>query len=504
MTRNSRLGGPSGRWLPLSFLLVALSPAATAAPPQPHEPVVIASSDEGVQKASGTGAGNEDERPTPPHGASTRGSETDPLPVYSPPRRATPRAMVSGGLRGTRGLPKPLALVPAHVALTSSSSPSLFWWISAVPPEGTTVTLTVTTDDEPEPLAEIALASPRSAGHPARAAGRSRRHALAGRRVRVVDRARQRPRKPRGRPDRERLHHARRRSERARGHAAQRDDARRRGTLVRRPRGGVGRGRSAAHRRATPRCARRSARAGRSDRRRRLSENRADAPQARRAPRSAEPLDRRRSARSCAASTRPASTGSRSGTTSTRPRPPAARSRTSRRSRCSARSRSRRARATIGCLVFYPGYRNPASLAKAATTLDHLSGGRFVLGLGGGWHEWEARAYGYDFPPIGTRLRPARRGLPDRPRPADPAAHHLRGQALPRGERVVPARAGPGAAADLDRRHRREADAADRRALRRRLERGLRVARGVHAPLARARRLVREERPRSRARSRAR
>lgn len=62
-------------------------------------------------------------------------------------------------------------------------------------------------------------------------------------------------------------------------------------------------------------------------------------------------------------------------------------------------------RARIGCLVFYPGYRNPASLAKAATTLDHLSGGRFVLGLGGGWHEWEAHAYGYDFPPIATRLR---------------------------------------------------------------------------------------------------
>ena len=61
-------------------------------------------------------------------------------------------------------------------------------------------------------------------------------------------------------------------------------------------------------------------------------------------------------------------------------------------------------RAKIGCLVFYPGYRNPAALAKAATTLDHLSGGRFVLGLGGGWHEWEARAYGYEFPPIATRL----------------------------------------------------------------------------------------------------
>ena len=164
MTRNSWLGGLSGRWLPLSFLLVVLPAAANAAPPQPHEPVIIASSEESVQKAKGTGAGNEDEQPTPPHGASTRGSDTDPLPVYSPPRRATPRAMVSGGLRGTRGLPKPLALVPAHVALTSSSSPSLFWWVSAVPPEGTTVPLTVTTDDEPEPLAELALALPRTAG----------------------------------------------------------------------------------------------------------------------------------------------------------------------------------------------------------------------------------------------------------------------------------------------------------------------------------------------------
>jgi hypothetical protein len=72
--------------------------------------------------------------------------------------------MVSGGLRGTRGLPKPLALVPAHVALTSSSSPSLFWWISATPPEGTTVVLTVATDEEPEPLAEIELVLPRRAG----------------------------------------------------------------------------------------------------------------------------------------------------------------------------------------------------------------------------------------------------------------------------------------------------------------------------------------------------
>jgi alkanesulfonate monooxygenase SsuD/methylene tetrahydromethanopterin reductase-like flavin-dependent oxidoreductase (luciferase family) len=61
-------------------------------------------------------------------------------------------------------------------------------------------------------------------------------------------------------------------------------------------------------------------------------------------------------------------------------------------------------KARLGCLVFYVGYRTPGVLAKAATTLDHLSNGRFELGLGGGWHEPEAKAFGYDFPGIGTRL----------------------------------------------------------------------------------------------------
>ncbi|MFT7305312.1 MAG: F420-dependent oxidoreductase-like protein [Candidatus Azotimanducaceae bacterium] len=60
--------------------------------------------------------------------------------------------------------------------------------------------------------------------------------------------------------------------------------------------------------------------------------------------------------------------------------------------------------ARLGCLVFYVGYRNPASIAKAAATLDHISGGRFELGLGAGWHEPEARAYGYEFPGVGERL----------------------------------------------------------------------------------------------------
>lgn len=67
--------------------------------------------------------------------------------------------------------------------------------------------------------------------------------------------------------------------------------------------------------------------------------------------------------------------------------------------------------ARIGCLVFYIGYRNPGLLAKAAVTLDHLSGGRFELGLGAGWHEQEAAAFGYDFPPLGTRFEMLEEGI---------------------------------------------------------------------------------------------
>jgi F420-dependent oxidoreductase-like protein len=69
-------------------------------------------------------------------------------------------------------------------------------------------------------------------------------------------------------------------------------------------------------------------------------------------------------------------------------------------------------RARLGCLVFCVLYRNPGLLAKAATTLDHISGGRFELGLGAGWHEPEAEAFGYDFPPVGQRLDQLEEALP--------------------------------------------------------------------------------------------
>ena len=54
-------------------------------------------------------------------------------------------------------------------------------------------------------------------------------------------------------------------------------------------------------------------------------------------------------------------------------------------------------RARLGLLVAANTFRNPGLTAKLATTLDHLSGGRAVLGLGGGWFEREHDAFGLDF-----------------------------------------------------------------------------------------------------------
>jgi F420-dependent oxidoreductase-like protein len=58
----------------------------------------------------------------------------------------------------------------------------------------------------------------------------------------------------------------------------------------------------------------------------------------------------------------------------------------------------------LGTLVTGVTYRNPAFLAKEVTTLDIVSSGRAVLGLGAAWNEDEHRGYGYDFPPVGERI----------------------------------------------------------------------------------------------------
>jgi alkanesulfonate monooxygenase SsuD/methylene tetrahydromethanopterin reductase-like flavin-dependent oxidoreductase (luciferase family) len=62
-------------------------------------------------------------------------------------------------------------------------------------------------------------------------------------------------------------------------------------------------------------------------------------------------------------------------------------------------------RVRVGCLVYSTGYRHPAVLANVGVAIDHLSKGRFEIGLGAGWHKTEYDAYGLPFEPPGVRLR---------------------------------------------------------------------------------------------------
>lgn len=61
-------------------------------------------------------------------------------------------------------------------------------------------------------------------------------------------------------------------------------------------------------------------------------------------------------------------------------------------------------RVTCGALVYCAGFRHPAVLAKAITTIDHFSNGRAAIGLGAGWSQMEYAAYGIPFPGPGERL----------------------------------------------------------------------------------------------------
>jgi len=82
---------------------------------------------------------------------------------------------------------------------------------------------------------------------------------------------------------------------------------------------------------------------------------------------------------------------------------------------------ARTSRIKLGTLVTGVVYRNPALLAKVVTTLDVVSGGRAILGIGAAWNEKEATEYGYDWPSTRERMdRLSVREALNFPRPVQP------------------------------------------------------------------------------------
>ena len=133
---------------------------------------------------------------------------------------------------------------------------------------------------------------------------------------------------------------------------------------------------------------------------------------------------------------------------------------------------ARTSRVRLGTMVTGVTYRNPAHLAKIVTTLDVISAGRAILGIGAAWYDVEHEGLGFDFPPAGERL--------DR---LEEALQICRGHVHRGGAdastgryyriheaRNVPASGAAGRAAHPGRRRRGEADAAAGGALRRHVQ----------------------------------
>ena len=137
-------------------------------------------------------------------------------------------------------------------------------------------------------------------------------------------------------------------------------------------------------------------------------------------------------------------------------------------------------RIRIGLMVGANTFRNPALVAKMATTHDHISNGRTILGIGAAWFEEEHRDFGIEFgsgPP--ERLRwlgealPIMRGMLDGTEPS------ATGPALSLAAHAQPAATDPGPPADRHRRRRREGDPQARREVRRHVQHRRRTREGA-------------------------
>ena len=156
-------------------------------------------------------------------------------------------------------------------------------------------------------------------------------------------------------------------------------------------------------------------------------------------------------------------------------------------------------RIRLGLLVGANTFRNPGLTAKLATTMDHVSDGRAILGIGGAWFEREHDAYGFETWGSGFGERLDRLdesvGLMRRLLDGERIASHD-GRFYHAARRPVRAASGPAPPADPDRRLRAEEDPADDRALRGPLEHERRDVRAGPGEPRRPRRALRRGRAR--------